>query len=77
MKNSESAKQYSAVVKAFLNTNLYGLLTLPSGDNNFTTHLLAATAEELSTAISIMTAFPEGNKSRLDACQRQFNTLMA
>jgi len=78
MKGSESAKKYNEVTKAFVNMNpLYGLLSLPAGDGNYESYLKSATLEDLSTAVSVMSAFPDGNKSRLAVCERQLQKLMA
>lgn len=77
MKNNEAAKQYSAVCRNFLHSEpLFGLLTLPSGDGNYQSRLDAATDEDLSTALSVMNAFPDGNRSRIMACERQLKKLV-
>lgn len=77
MKGTDSAKKYSEVIKPFINMNpLYGLLSLPAGDGNYESHLKSATIEDLSTAVSLLSAFPDGNRSRLIVCERQLNRLM-
>ncbi len=79
MKNSkEYYEQWKKVVEPSKNMKpLYGLTSLPAGDGNYSGCLRTATVEDLSTAISVMQAFPEGNPSRLTACQRRLNELLA
>ncbi len=78
MKSTESAKQYNNIVRNFTdNSALFGIMTLPAGDGNYESHLKAATLEDLSTALTVMNAFPDGNRSRIAVCQRRFNEMMA
>ena len=70
--------EWETIKKSFVDMKpLYGLISLPAGDGNFQSSLCEATTQDLATAISVMQAFPEGNASRLSACQRRLNDLMS
>lgn len=71
-------EEWKKVADAFRNMKpLYGLISLPAGDGNYQSSLREASIEDLSTAITVMQAFPEGNMSRIATCQKRLNELMA
>ena len=77
MKGSEGRAAYSNICKQFINFHpLFALLNLPSADGNYISALKDATEEDLSTALSIMEVYPEGNSSRITACRKRLNELM-
>ena len=56
-------------------STVQSLCSLPATDCNFTSVLSNATIKELSDAVALLTKYPSGNKSRLNACTRKLKAL--
>lgn len=70
------AKEFSKEVAQFKPAStMRAILTLPSGDGNFSCALSRATKKELQTAITLFEQYPANNASRMKACQRQLKAI--
>lgn len=56
-------------------SNIFVLLTLPSGDGNYESALRRANKEELETALELFEQFPANNSGRISACKRRLKAI--